>query len=119
MAGGHLAGDKSAAADLGAWPGPDDQVAARAVVHAEPGPDGQREDDQGQLDRDHVRGRLLQGLVYDDTIQMEVNQACDRMKGKWLGFGRDPGEINTCQSEPVGCYSTLRARLLFRGPYWT
>jgi hypothetical protein len=25
---------------------------------------------------------------------MEINQAGDRMKGKWLGFGRDPGEIN-------------------------
>ena len=34
------------------------------------------------------------GAVYDGTIQMEINQAGDRMKGKWLGFGRDPGEIN-------------------------
>lgn len=39
-------------------------------------------------------GGYYQGAVYDGTIQMEVNQAGDRMKGKWLGFGRDPGEIN-------------------------
>ena len=39
-------------------------------------------------------GGYYQGAVYDGTIQMEINQAGDRMKGKWLGFGRDPGEIN-------------------------
>lgn len=39
-------------------------------------------------------GGFYQGSVYDGTIQMEINQAGDRMRGKWLGFGRDPGEIN-------------------------
>jgi hypothetical protein len=39
-------------------------------------------------------GGYYQGAVYDGTIQMEINQAGDRLKGKWLGFGRDPGEIN-------------------------
>jgi hypothetical protein len=39
-------------------------------------------------------GGYYKGAVYDGTIQMEINQAGDRMKGKWLGFGRDPGEIN-------------------------
>jgi hypothetical protein len=39
-------------------------------------------------------GGYYQGAVYDGTIQMEVGPANDRMKGKWLGFGRDPGEIN-------------------------
>jgi hypothetical protein len=39
-------------------------------------------------------GGYYKGSVYDGTIQMEINQAGDRMKGKWLGFGRDPGEIN-------------------------
>lgn len=41
-----------------------------------------------------ANGGYYHGSVYDGTIQMEINQAGDRMKGKWLGFGRDPGEIN-------------------------
>ena len=34
------------------------------------------------------------GAIYTGTIQLELNQAGDRLKGRWLGFGRDPGEIN-------------------------
>lgn len=40
------------------------------------------------------KGGYYQGSVYDGTIQMEIGNAGDRMKGRWLGFGRDPGEIN-------------------------
>jgi hypothetical protein len=36
-----------------------------------------------------------QGSVCDGGIQLELNQDAARMKGKWIGFGRDPGEINT------------------------
>ena len=39
-------------------------------------------------------GGYYKGAVYDGTIQLELNQTNDRMKGRWLGFGRDPGEIN-------------------------
>jgi transcriptional regulator with XRE-family HTH domain len=39
-------------------------------------------------------GGYYHGSVYDGTIQLEINQTGDRMKGRWLGFGRDPGEIN-------------------------
>lgn len=41
-----------------------------------------------------AEGGYYKGAVYDGTIQLEINQTNDRMKGKWLGFGRDPGEIN-------------------------
>lgn len=34
------------------------------------------------------------GSVYDGAIMLELNAANTRMKGRWLGFGRDPGEIN-------------------------
>jgi len=40
------------------------------------------------------KGGYYAGSVYDGTIQMEIGPAGDRMTGKWLGFGRDPGEIN-------------------------
>lgn len=36
-----------------------------------------------------------QGSVYDGAIQLELNQAQDRLKGMWVGFGRNPGEMNT------------------------
>lgn len=39
-------------------------------------------------------GGYYQGAVYDGAIQMEIGPAEDRMVGKWLGFGRNPGEIN-------------------------
>ncbi len=39
-------------------------------------------------------GGYYKGAVYDGTIQLEISQTGDRMKGRWLGFGRDPGEIN-------------------------
>jgi hypothetical protein len=35
-----------------------------------------------------------QGSVYDGGIQLELNQAGTRLRGKWIGFGRNPGEIN-------------------------
>jgi hypothetical protein len=41
-----------------------------------------------------AEGGYYKGSVYDGTIQLELNQTGDRMKGRWLGFGRDPGEIN-------------------------
>jgi hypothetical protein len=34
------------------------------------------------------------GSVYDGAIMLELNAANTRIKGRWLGFGRDPGEIN-------------------------
>jgi len=35
------------------------------------------------------------GSVYDGAIQLEINQAGDRLKGMWVGFGKNPGEMNT------------------------
>ena len=62
--------------------------AYRSVSHEGPGRG------QGNWTEITSNGGYYQGAVYDGTIQMEINQAGDRMKGKWLGFGRDPGEIN-------------------------
>lgn len=39
-------------------------------------------------------GGYYRGSVYTGMIQMEVSQTGDRLAGRWLGFGRDPGEIN-------------------------
>lgn len=39
-------------------------------------------------------GGYYAGAVYDGAIQMEIGPASDRMVGKWLGFGRNAGEIN-------------------------
>ena len=41
------------------------------------------------------KGGYYQGAVYDGAIQMEIGPAQDRMKGMWVGFGRNPGEMNT------------------------
>jgi hypothetical protein len=35
------------------------------------------------------------GAIYDGAIQEEINQTGDRMTGMWVGFGRNPGEMNT------------------------
>jgi transcriptional regulator with XRE-family HTH domain len=39
-------------------------------------------------------GGYYRGSLYDGSIMLELNAANTRMKGRWLGFGRDPGEIN-------------------------
>lgn len=39
-------------------------------------------------------GGYYRGAVYHGAIQLEVNDQGTRLKGQWLGFGRDPGEIN-------------------------
>jgi transcriptional regulator with XRE-family HTH domain len=39
-------------------------------------------------------GGYYGGAPYDGSIMLELNAASTRMKGRWLGFGRDPGEIN-------------------------
>jgi transcriptional regulator with XRE-family HTH domain len=39
-------------------------------------------------------GGYYRGSLYDGSIMLELNGANTRMKGRWLGFGRDPGEIN-------------------------
>jgi hypothetical protein len=39
-------------------------------------------------------GGYYRGALYDGSIMLELNPASTRMKGRWLGFGRDPGEIN-------------------------
>lgn len=41
------------------------------------------------------QGGYYSGAAYDGAIQLEVNQAGDRLKGMWVGFGRNPGEMNT------------------------
>jgi transcriptional regulator with XRE-family HTH domain len=35
------------------------------------------------------------GAVYDGAIQLGLNQEQNRLKGMWVGFGRNPGEMNT------------------------
>jgi hypothetical protein len=49
---------------------------------------------QGTWTEHTAEGGYYRGSVYTGTIQLELNQAGDRLKGRWLGFGRDPGEIN-------------------------
>jgi hypothetical protein len=49
---------------------------------------------QGTWTEHTAEGGYYRGSIYTGTIQLEVNQAGDRLKGRWLGFGRDPGEIN-------------------------
>lgn len=39
-------------------------------------------------------GGYYRGALYDGSIILELNATATRMKGRWLGFGRDPGEIN-------------------------
>jgi transcriptional regulator with XRE-family HTH domain len=39
-------------------------------------------------------GGYYRGALYDGAIILELNATSTRMKGRWLGFGRDPGEIN-------------------------
>jgi hypothetical protein len=39
-------------------------------------------------------GGYYRGALYDGSIMLELNAANTRMKGRWLGFGRNPGEIN-------------------------
>jgi hypothetical protein len=34
------------------------------------------------------------GAAYDGTIGMFLDQTGRRMSGRWLGYGRDPGELN-------------------------
>jgi transcriptional regulator with XRE-family HTH domain len=41
------------------------------------------------------QGGYYSGAVYSGAIQLEVNATGTRLTGKWVGFGRDPGEINT------------------------
>lgn len=41
-----------------------------------------------------AEGGYYRGAIYHGTIQLEVNDQGTRLKGRWLGFGRDPGEIN-------------------------
>lgn len=40
------------------------------------------------------QGGYYGGTAYDGSIMLELNAGGTRMKGRWLGFGRDPGEIN-------------------------
>jgi len=49
---------------------------------------------QGTWTEHTAGGGYYRGSIYTGTIQLELNQAGDRLKGRWLGFGRDPGEIN-------------------------
>ena len=39
-------------------------------------------------------GGYYRGSLYDGAIMLELNGANTRMQGRWLGFGRNPGEIN-------------------------
>jgi hypothetical protein len=41
-----------------------------------------------------AEGGYYKGAVYDGTIGMFLDKTERRMKGKWQGYGRDPGEIN-------------------------
>jgi len=41
-----------------------------------------------------AEGGYYRGALYDGSIILELNATATRMKGRWLGFGRDPGEIN-------------------------
>lgn len=73
---------------------PQRPVAARPAFAAIPRPGGERKDRPGHMDRAHQRRWLLQGRHLHRPDPAGPKRAGPPLKGRWLGFGRDPGEIN-------------------------